>query len=172
VSDRPSRRRLGGLGSTTTVVVATVGVTAVVIVLMAVSGMGPTVVLAPLGLLAVAACWLVSDLGNRAVPTDGVAPSAALPPPARVDHRLMTLRNGIAYGRPDDASTDRLRAALVDLVDDQLLAVHGIDRHVDPHRAATVMGATLAAFVDDPALARRLTKPRDLDRIVTLIEQL
>jgi hypothetical protein len=84
----------------------------------------------------------------------------------------MSLRNGIAYGRPDDASTDRLRAALVDLVDDQLLAAHGIDRRTDPKRAAAVMGATLTAFVDDPALGRRLTKSRDLDRIVTLIEQL
>ncbi len=158
---------------TVTVTAGIAGVTAAIIVAMAAAGMSPDpILLAPLGLLAGTGIWFLADLGDRAVPTAGVAPSTAPPPTARVDHRLMTLRNGIAYGRPDDAATDRLRTALVDLVDDQLLAAHDIDRQREPERAAAVMGPTLTAFVDDPALARRLTKSRDLDHIVTLIERL
>lgn len=153
--------------------VTALAVIAVGIVAAALVGMGPDVVLlAAAGLLCAAGWWFLSGVLDRTTSTGGVAAPPATPPPARIDHRLMTLRNGIAYGRAHDASTARLRDALVELVDDQLRAVHDIDRATQPAEAAATLGAELSSFVEDSDSARRLTRPRDLDRIVTLIEQL
>ena len=69
-------------------------------------------------------------------------------------------------------SLDRLRATLVELVDDQLQAVHHIDRAADPAAASAVLGRDLSAFVDDPHAASRLARPSEVDRVLTLIEQI
>ncbi len=66
----------------------------------------------------------------------------------------------------------QLRATLVDLVDDQLRAVHLIDRAQQPEAARAVMSDDLYAFVTDPDSATMLTEPRRVDHIVTLIERL
>ncbi len=84
----------------------------------------------------------------------------------------MQLRTGLAYGRPDRASLLQLRATLVDLVDDQLRAVHLIDRAEQPDAARAVIGDDLYAFVTDPDSATMLTEPRRVDHIVTLIERI
>ncbi len=155
------------------VIAITLAIVGVVIGCLALLGTGPDVVLlGAAGLLAAATFWYITDMSERTMSTGGVAAPPATPPAARIDHRLMTLRNGIAYGRSSDASTERLRAALVDLVDDQLRTAHHVDRSTDPERAAAVLGPELAAFVDEPDRTRRLTRTRDLDRIVTLIERL
>ena len=63
-------------------------------------------------------------------------------------------------------------SSLVELIDDQLLAAHMIDRAADPAGASAVLGDELTTFVDDPTTARRLDHPRHLAQIVQLIEQL
>ena len=142
-------------------------------VALAVLGTGPNVaLLAAAGTLAGALAWFLAGAVERARVTGGVPAPPAAEPVARLDHRLMTMRNRIAYGRAEDVSTERLRATLVDVIDDQLVAVHEIDRAVDPAAAAAVLGPELTAFVDDAHAARRLTRARDLDRLVTLIERL
>ena len=151
----------------------TVSAVIVGIVALALLGTGPSVVLlAAVGALAGALAWFLAGAVDRARVTGGVPGPPAADPVARLDHRLMTMRNRIAYGRADDVSTERLRATLVDVIDDQLVAVHEIDRSADPAAAAAVLGPELAAFVDDPHAARRLARTRDLDRLVTLIERL
>ena len=93
--------------------------------------------------------WFVSDLIERVLRLDripvGLAATARRRAPIR---RVMRLRSGLAYGQRDDAALERLRARLVELVDDQLLAVHQIDRADDPDAARTVLGDELYAFVD------------------------
>jgi hypothetical protein len=154
-------------------VAAIIGVTIAVDVLMVVTGMGPQVVLvAALGGLVGAGVWFLRDLVDV---TDGAtaAPMGTTKEPAaRADRRVMQLRTGLAYGRPDRASLLQLRATLVDLVDDQLRAVHLIDRAEQPDAARAVIGDDLFTFVTDPESARMLTEPRKVDGIVTLIERI
>ena len=80
----------------------------------------------------------------------------------------MRLRSGLSYAQHDDVALERLRASLVDLVDDQLMAAHQIDRIEDPDAARKAIGDELYAFVDGASAARRLTQPRSLDHILTL----
>ena len=150
-----------------------VGGTILVVALMLAADMGPHVgLVAALCALIGAGTWLVLDLARVAVGSSGVVTVVPAEPAARNDRRVMRLRSGLAYGRPDGASLDNLRQSLVDLVDDQLRSVHRIDRSNDPDRACVVLGAELDAFVNDPDAADVLLKPRSLDRILTLIERL
>jgi hypothetical protein len=150
-----------------------VGVTVVVDVLMVVTGMGPQVVLiAALGVLVGVGVWFLADLAKVIEGATGVPAGTSKEPVPRADRRVMQLRTGLAYGRPDRASLVQLRATLIDLVDDQLRAVHLIDRADHPDAARALIGDELAAFVDDPDSATVLTDPRRVDRIVTLIERI
>jgi hypothetical protein len=85
---------------------------------------------------------------------------------------VLRLRSGLKYGFRDDTPLERLRASLVELVDDQLRSAHRVDRVEDPDKARSVLGAELSRFVDDPSAAHELAQPQQLDRILTLIEQL
>ncbi len=150
-----------------------VGLTIVIELLMVTTGMGPNVgLVAALCALVGVGLWSVVDLAKVAVGSGGVAASLPVEPAVRRDRRVTRLRSGLAYGRADGASLERLRASLVDLVDDQLRSVHRIDRRVDPEAARVVLGDELDAFVNDPDGAAVLLKPRSLDRILTLIERL
>ena len=154
------------------VTVLVAGAVALVVV-MSVTGMGPQVALVvALTVLLGAVAWAVSDLTKVTFGSAGLPSAEAPTPVARVDRRVMRLRSGLAYGRTDRESLERLREDLVELIDDQLRAVHLIDRSVDPGAAHAVLGDELSTFVQDPDTARLLLKPRYLTTTVTLIEQL
>ncbi|HYN32649.1 MAG TPA: hypothetical protein VES40_08495 [Ilumatobacteraceae bacterium] len=154
-------------------VVAIVGVTIAVDVLMIVTGMGPQVILvAALGGLVGVAWWFLSDLADVALGASGATAGPPSAPEPRADRRVMQLRTGLAYGQPDRASLVSLRASLIELVDDQLRTVHQIDLAEDPDGAREVIGDDLYAFVDDPDSAIMLTQPRNVDHILTLIERI
>ena len=135
--------------------------------------MGPRVVLvaALCGLVGVG-LWFFSDLADVAVGASELCGGPVSEPTARADRRVMQLRTGLAYGRPDRASLVQLRATLVDLVDDQLRAVHRLDRVEHPDGARAIIGDDLYAFVNDADSAGMLTEPRKVDHIVTLIERI
>jgi hypothetical protein len=139
---------------------------------MLLSGMGPELVLVvSLGLLVGLGGWQLATLAD-ATPTESTGTiSERGAPPARADRRVMRLRAGLAYGRPDGITLERLRATLVDVIDDQLLTAHQIDRAADPVAAAAVLGPELQHFVDDPD-ASALTQPDRLEHTLTLIERL
>jgi len=118
------------------------------------------------------AVWFVIDLGTAAVASSDLASAPAPEPAARSDRRVTRLRSGLAYGRPDGVTLENLRLSLIELVDDQLRAVHRIDRAADADAARDVIGDELDAFVNDPEAAATLLQPRSLDRILTLMERL
>ena len=141
--------------------------------LMVVSGMGPDLLLvsALVGAVAVGA-WALADAADavpNAPPTVAAPQSTA---PTRDDRRVKQVRSGLAYGRNDGLSRERLHASLVDIVDDQLRSSHQVDRSSDPAAARDLLGPDLAAFVDAPTPPDVLSRPRDLDRLLTRIEQL
>jgi hypothetical protein len=149
------------------------GVTMLVEILMALSGTGPEVLLvaALTGMVGVTV-WLAVDLGGAAIGSSGSAAAPAPEPTARPDRRVTRLRSGLAYGRADGVTLDNLRLSLIELVDDQLRAVHRVDRSEDADAARAVIGSELDVFVNDPDAAATLLQPRSLDRILTLIERL
>ncbi|WP_040495613.1 hypothetical protein [Ilumatobacter nonamiensis] len=152
---------------------AIAGAAIAVVVVMFLLGMGPSILLVT-ALVAVigVGIWFVLDLSIVAVGSDGFPTAVAPPPTVSADRRVARLRSGLAYGRSSDDSFELLRASLVELIDDQLLAVHEIDRLSDPAAASQVLGPELTRFVEDERTVKQLARPRSLDRIVTLIEQL
>ena len=116
------------------------------------------------------ATWFGISLGDRIA-----RPS---PPPrplerttTRPDLRTTALRQALAAGDTNARHAERIRRQLVDIVDDELAAVHGIDRAHDPDAARELLGPDLDRFVTDPDTATALI-PRRLDHIVTLIERI
>ena len=116
--------------------------------------------------------WFISDLMTASVDPADLATRVVSAPIQVTDRRVMRLRTGLLYGRHDDTSLERLRAGLVELVDDQLRAAHHIDRVDEPDKARAVLGDELAAFVTDPQTAHALARPQQLDHILSLIEQI
>lgn len=154
-------------------------ITAIVVlslVAMVVIGMDPDLLLAGtlLGALAVGA-WVLAHAADS-VPDPGgprrPVAGARSPLPEGHDRRVKQVRTGLAYGRTDGLSRERLHASLVAIVDDQLRVVHEIDRRTDPAAARAVLGPELTAFVDAAEPPTALGRPRDLDRLLTRIEQL
>lgn len=137
-------------------------------------GMGPNllVVAALVGLIGVAG-WTVAELVDATPPTAPIDATTQLAPPSRGERRVTRLRTGLASAGPDGPVFERLHESLVEVIDDQLRVVHQIDPASDPEAARAVLGEELHAFVHDGATAtRELARPRRLDHILTLIEQL
>ncbi len=152
------------------VIVAT---TTAVATFMVVSGMGPELALvAALGCVVGAGIWLLNELADHTATTAIATTDRRVAPPARGDRRVMRLRTGLAYGRPDGPTLERLHVTLVDAIDDQLRTVHHVDRNEDPVAARALLGDELQAFLDDPDAPESLAQPRTLERMLTLIERL
>lgn len=152
-------------------------VTSIVVTIVVVEGFllftdtGPNVLLvAGLVVLASGIVWLVNDLGRDAA-RPHPAPPLASPTASHPDLRITTLRQALATGGRDRNLTDRIRGSLVELVDDELLANHGIDRHHDPDAARAVLDPALQRFIEHPDAAQAMTT-RSLAAVVTLIEAL
>ena len=148
-----------------------VGGTVILLVLMAITDMAPNpllVVVAGLG-GGVAASVVFDLVTSSSIVAAGPFPSRAGTAP-RVDARIRSLRFNLRSMR--DERADRLYRLLVELIDDQLIAAHGIDRASQPDRAAAIIGPDLQRFVDDPGAARSLKRLPRLERIVTEIERI
>lgn len=142
-------------------------------VLMIVTGMGPDLVLvtALLATIGIGA-WVLATTADAVPPP---APSVAAPrsaPPQRNERRVKQVRTSLAYGRNDGLARERLHTGLVAIVDDQLRSAHEIDRATDPAAARVVLGPDLTAFVEATEPPDTLSRPRQLDHILTEIEQL
>ena len=147
--------------------------TLVVVVAMVVSAMDPNValVVALAALIGVGA-WMLTGLAEATPAATPVEAGARSTPPVRSERRVTRLRTGLAHAGPDGLVFEQLHESLVTVIDDQLRVAHQIDRSTDPDAARAVIGDELQAFVDDPADAATLARPRSLDRVLTLIEQL
>lgn len=145
----------------------------VIVGLMALLNMGPeTVLVAALGALIGTTIWCVASLSNTQRLITPTPRAVALARTVGTDSRVRALRTNILFGRALDGHSDRLHETLLELIDDQLLHAHGIDRALDPNAAAVIIGPHLTAFVGDPTAAASIADTKKLNRIVTLIEQI
>jgi hypothetical protein len=133
---------------------------ALIVALMSWLQMGPRpVLLAGIAAAIATALWLMLDLSDVAAPAAWGAASHTGGTRRGADSRLRLLHRQIEHAPSHDEGRV-LHRLLVDLVDDRLLAEHGIDRTVEPDRATTAPSA------------RRLGNPAFLSSILTRIEAL
>jgi hypothetical protein len=149
-------------------------ITLVANVAMVVSGMGPNVLLLTvLGGLVGVMIWTLTELADTTPAAAPISANVRSAPPPRSERRVTRLRTGLAYAGPNGLVFEQLHGSLVDVIDDQLRVAHQIDRASDPDAARAVIGDELQAFIDDRDTATTaLARPRRLDHILTLIEQL
>ena len=142
-------------------------------VLLAAAGMGPRLLLVGAGVLVAAAIVVLTlDLGDISTAMDWPSTPQFERRREGTDWRVGTLRMLLINERRTDGANNRLCEALVGLIDDRLLAHHFVDRALDPDAARDVLGEELTAFVAPSGPIRRLDQPREVARIVTLIERI
>jgi hypothetical protein len=145
---------------------------ALVFAVMAWLDMGPRpALLAGIAVALAAGLWLMVDISDRAAPATWAATYDTGGTRRGADSRLRVLHRQIQHAPTHDEGRV-LHRLLVDLIDDRLLAEHGIDRVVEPARAAAELGADLASFVTLVPSARQLSDPSFLSSILTRIEAL
>jgi hypothetical protein len=148
-------------------IAAVVVVAALVEFSMSATGMGPSLPLvASLVALVAAIAFLVHDLQRAVLAVRWEGPVGATPPATGRDMRVNVLRMRLAASDRHGSTARQLYASLVELIDDHLLGVHGIDR------AEAVLGPVLNRFVASGQPPARLTSVRVLRGIVQRIEQL
>lgn len=154
-------------------VAAIVLATALTVLAMVFTGMGPRLALVTtLGGLVGAAVWLIARLSTTTTPAEPwPRRRPTTPATTRASAHVSTLRARIAHGS-HAGGTERVHALLVELLDDQLAAAHGIDRATDPAAARAILGDELFSFATDPTAARSIAKRRNLEGIVARIEAL
>jgi hypothetical protein len=154
-------------------VVSIVGLTAVVMVAMVLTGMGPRLVLvAALGAVVGVSAWLMVTLARYCAPA-AEWDTAALTRDQDQDIQLPgSSRYRIPAGPRDQRVAEQLHVRLVELIDDRLMAEHGIDRRADSDAARAIVGDELATFVEEPAASHSLTDLANVERVVSRIEQL
>jgi hypothetical protein len=89
----------------------------------------------------------------------------------RTELHTVALRLGLAESGHNAYLSDRLHRQLVALIDDELLASHGVDRRADPQAAGSIMGQDLTDFVERSDAGPPMSLPV-IVRMVTLIEQI
>jgi hypothetical protein len=89
----------------------------------------------------------------------------------RTELHTVALRLGLAESGHNAYLSDRLHRQLVALIDDELLASHGVDRRSDPQAAGAIMGQDLTDFVERSDAGPPMSLPT-IVRVVTLIEQI
>lgn len=149
------------------------GAIIVVELMMVALGMGPEILLvAALGGFLGAFGWMIRSLDAVTAPGPPSPPAVAPEAKPGDDPRVRSLRSGIVFSRSRSNYSERLYRSLVDVIDDQLAFVNGIDREADPEAAANALGPELLAFVEHGGSGESVLDTDDLARIVTLIERL
>jgi hypothetical protein len=150
-----------------------VAVAALIEISLSAARMGPSLPLvASLVVLVAAACFVVSDLEAAVLTVRWQRPADTAATATGRDRRVDLLRMRLAAPDHHGSTARELYASLVGLIDDQLLAVHGIDRAQDPEAARVVLGPELSRFVAAGQPPARLTNVRVLRGVVQRIEQL
>jgi hypothetical protein len=119
-------------------------------------GLRPRPLLVVLTVLAAFVCvWVLEDLAADRHDLDLDTPRRRLIPRWGLDARFSRLSASLRPPYDAQIVASQVHATLVAIVDERLLAHHGIDRAADPERARAVMDPSLAAYVERQAEPRR-----------------
>ena len=119
-------------------------------------GLRPRPLLLVLSVIAAFACvWALGDVAADRYVLDLAAPRRRLIPRYGLDARFSRLSASFRPPYDPHIVAGQAHTTLVAVVDERLLARHGIDRAKDPDRARAVMDPVLAAYVERPPGPRR-----------------
>jgi hypothetical protein len=120
---------------------------------------------------AATALWLLLDLpGSSGVSVWDRVGTEPIRPPGE-DPRLAALERVVAAHVDAHVVTDALQRHLMALVDQRLIARHGVSWRVDPERAAALLGPELLELARQTAPYPRMPT-RQIDVLLTRIEAL
>ncbi|MFZ4811379.1 MAG: hypothetical protein ACOYL9_08560 [Ilumatobacteraceae bacterium] len=114
--------------------------------------------------------FVLIDLSDIAAPVDWATAREADSTrggDARVRILTRRLEQGGVMG-----GDSMVHSTLVELIDDELLTAHGVDRSSEPDRAATILGPDLTRLVSEPASSQQLSDPTFLATILDRVESL
>jgi hypothetical protein len=119
--------------------------------------------------------WLLSDVGAVAESADWSVSSAISLRGRGADYRASRLQRqlrDIAAGNTAVGSDVAVANTLVALMEDRVLARHGVDAATEPDRFAAIVGPDLTALAGAVAAGRIKLRPRDVPALISRIEQL
>lgn len=163
----------------------TVVVCAVASAVMELLGMEPHLTLVVMVVVLVSAVtWLIADLATIAIPLSWYhhrgTPESSSRPDRRVQLLTTRLRQNTRSSNrrrvagptgPDEYQpVDEIAESLIAVLDDHLVAQHGINRSAHERAANETLGPELTRFVSDPEAARSMLQRRTLAHTVSLIE--
>jgi hypothetical protein len=122
-----------------------------------------------LGTFAVA--WVVSDVAGRVSRIDWDPPRRRVTARLGLDPRFLRMSALMRNESDRRLVSFRVHRDLVRVIDDRLVAHHGVDRTAQPDEARHVLGPMLSAYVETQPHARQL-HPRYLQDLLTRIEAL
>lgn len=117
------------------------------------------------------AAWLMIDGIRLTEPTDWHITDVRIARPPGVDARMVTLAARITQSPVSIPSRGYLHQLLMDLADERLLSLHGIDRQVDPAGALAALGPELNDYIASADLGAALAEER-MSLLLTRIESL
>jgi hypothetical protein len=119
-------------------------------------GLRPRPLLVVLTVVAAFACWsLVADVAGARHALNVDAPRRRLVPRWGLDARFSRLAATLRPPHDPHLVASQVHATLVGIVDERLLAHHGVDRAADPDAARAVMGDVLADYIERPPATPR-----------------
>jgi hypothetical protein len=119
--------------------------------------------------------WWLGEVGALTEPADWNTESRASSRGRGADPRASRLHRylrDVMEGNTRAGSDVVVAETLVQIIDDRVLAHHGIDRATDPERYAAVVGADVDAFVVAVAAGRTTVRARQLPGLISRNERL
>lgn len=129
-------------------------------------------VLAGLVLAIAAALWFCTDVWPQSQNTDWEPPEPDPFSARGADVRVAMLRRRLTDATAEARPHDSLRPILIAVIAERLAAHHGIDLRTEPERARPVLGPQLSAYLDRPRGQTMRYHRRQLDDLLTRIEDL
>ena len=117
------------------------------------------------------AAWLTIDGIRLTEPTDWHITDARIARPPGVDARMVALAARITESPVSIPARVYLHQLLMDLADERLLSLHGIDRQVDPAGALKALGPELNDYITSADPGAALAEER-MSLLLTRIESL
>ena len=133
-------------------------------------GSRPDIALGGLTVAAVAvALWLCADaVAETASPRWELLDDEPIRPPGQ-DNRFTALTRMVTAHFEGRRSDDSLHRQLVGLLDQRLVATHGVSWRADPDRGRPLLDPALAALAEEPSPHPRMTR-QQIDVLLSRIE--
>jgi hypothetical protein len=116
--------------------------------------------------------WLTTDSIGLADPTGWQIADELTSHPRGIDPRVVTIGARIADSAVSASSRLLVHQLLMDLADERLMSLHGINRRLDPAGARTALGPELDDYLTSPDPGRAALRADRMSKLLNRIESL